>query len=99
MDVKTPGSGENHRVRWDVLDGLGRKDAVKFVLTGEADYRWAAEVIRSRGLAERTEVLLSPVHGGLDPRELVGWLLRDRLPVRLNLQLHKYVWGPDAQGV
>jgi 7-carboxy-7-deazaguanine synthase len=57
------------------------------------------EVIRSRGLAERTEVLLSPVHGRLDPKQLVGWLLRDRLPVRLNLQLHNYVWGPDAQGV
>jgi 7-carboxy-7-deazaguanine synthase len=86
-------------VRWDVLDGLGRKDAVKFVLTDEADYRWAAEVIRSRELAGRTEVLLSPVHGQLDPRQLVGWLLRDRLPVRLNLQLHKYVWGQDVQGV
>jgi len=99
VDLKTPGSGENHRVRWDVLEGLGRKDAVKFVVTDEADYRWAADVIRSRGLAERTEVLLSPVHGRLDPRQVVGWLLRDRLPVRLNLQLHKYVWGADAQGV
>lgn len=99
VDLKTPGSGENHRLRWDVLDGLGSKDAVKFVLTDEADYRWAAEVIRSRELAGRTEVLLSPVHGQLDPRQLVGWLLRDRLPVRLNLQLHKYVWGQDVQGV
>jgi len=72
---------------------------VKFVIHDEVDYRWSADVIRSRGLAERTEVLLSPVHGVLDPQQLVGWMLRDRLPVRLNLQLHKYVWSPDARGV
>jgi 7-carboxy-7-deazaguanine synthase len=99
VDVKTPGSGEGARMRWDVLDGLGRKDAVKFVLCDEADYRWAAGVIRERALATRTEVLVSPVHGQLDPRDLCAWVLRDRLPVRLNLQLHKYVWGPAAQGV
>ena len=79
VDLKTPGSGENHRVRWDVLDGLGRKDAVKFVLTDEADYRWAAEVIRSRELAGRTEVLLSPVHGRLDPAR-AGRLVAARPP-------------------
>jgi 7-carboxy-7-deazaguanine synthase len=99
VDVKTPGSGEGGRVRWDVLDGLRRQDAVKFVLTSEADYRWAADVVRSRRLDEKTEVLLSPVHGGLDPRDLVAWMLRDRLVVRLNLQLHKYIWSPDARGV
>jgi 7-carboxy-7-deazaguanine synthase len=99
VDVKTPASGESHRVRWDVLEGLQPKDAVKFVVADETDYRWAAEVIRERRLGERTEVLLSPVHGRLDPRELVAWLLRDRLPARLNLQLHKYVWGPEVQGV
>lgn len=99
VDVKTPGSGENHRVRWDVLDQLRPSDAVKFVLTDEGDYRWAAEVIRSRDLARKTEVLLSPVHGRLDPRQLVTWMLRDRLPARLNLQVHKYIWGADAVGV
>jgi 7-carboxy-7-deazaguanine synthase len=99
VDVKTPGSGEAHRIRWEVLDGLRRQDAAKFVVTDEADYRWAADVILSRRLAERTEVLLSPVHGRLDPRELVGWMLRDRLPARLNLQLHKYIWPADARGV
>ncbi len=99
IDVKTPASGESARMRWDVLDGLRVQDAVKFVVRDEADYRWAADVIRSRGLAERTEVLLSPVHGVLDPQQLVGWMLRDRLPARLNLQLHKYVWSPDARGV
>lgn len=99
IDVKTPASGESARMRWDVLDGLRVQDAVKFVVRDEADYRWAADLIRSRGLAGRTEVLLSPVHGVLDPQQLVGWMLRDRLPARLNLQLHKYVWSPDARGV
>jgi 7-carboxy-7-deazaguanine synthase len=99
IDVKTPASGESGRMRWEVLDALRVQDAVKFVVRDEADYRWAADVIRSRGLAGRTEVLLSPVHGVLDPQHLVGWILRDRLPARLNLQLHKYVWSPDARGV
>jgi 7-carboxy-7-deazaguanine synthase len=99
VDVKTPASGESHRIRWDVLEGLGPKDAVKFVVADEADYQWAASVIHERRLGERTEVLVSPVHGQLDPRELVGWLLRDRVPARLNLQLHKYVWGPEVKGV
>ena len=63
VDVKTPGSGEAHRVRWEALADLGPRDAVKFVLADEADYRWAVDVIRSRRLADRTEILLSPVHG------------------------------------
>lgn len=99
VDVKTPGSGESHRVRWEALEGLRPRDAVKFVLTSEADYQWATEVIRTRRLADRTEVLLSPVHGRLAPEALVSWMLRDRLPARLNLQLHKYIWAPDARGV
>jgi 7-carboxy-7-deazaguanine synthase len=99
VDVKTPGSGESARMRWEVLDGLRSQDAVKFVLASEADYRWAAEVVRSRALDQRTEVLMSPVHGALDPQELVAWMLRDRLRARLNLQLHKYIWSPDARGV
>ena len=99
VDVKTPASGESHRIRWEVLDGLRPRDAIKFVVTDEQDYRWAADAIRERGLANRAEVLLSPVHGRLDPKDLVGWMLRDRLPARLNLQIHKYIWGTDAQGV
>ena len=99
VDVKTPGSGESHRMRWETLDGLRPRDAVKFVLSDEADYRWATDVIRTRRLAERTEVLLSPVHGRLKPEALVSWMLRDRLPARLNLQIHKYIWSPDARGV
>jgi len=99
VDVKTPGSGESHRVRWESLEGLRPRDAVKIVLTSEADYQWATEVIRSRRLADRTEILLSPVHGRLAPEELVAWMLRDKLPARLNLQIHKYIWSPEARGV
>ena len=99
VDVKTPGSGESHRNRWELLRALRRQDAVKFVLTDEADYRWATGIIREHRLGERTEVLLSPVHGHLDPSELVTWMLRDRVPARLNVQLHKYVWAPDARRV
>ena len=99
IDVKTPGSGEGHRMAWEALDGLGPRDAVKFVLADEADYRWAVAVIRDRRLADRTEVLLSPVHGSLDPSALVAWMLRDHVRARLNLQIHKYIWSPDARGV
>ena len=99
IDVKTPGSGESHRNRRELLRGLRPGDAVKFVLVDEADYRWAAQVIREHALAGQAEVLLSPVHGRLDPKILVDWMLRDRLPARLNLQLHKYIWEPDARRV
>ncbi len=99
VDVKTPASGESHRMRPEVLDGLRPCDAVKFVVCDEADYRWAAELIRTRGLGGRTEVLLSPSHGQLAPRVLVDWMLRDALPARLNLQLHKYIWGAEVRGV
>jgi 7-carboxy-7-deazaguanine synthase len=99
VDIKTPGSGESHRIRWDLLPALRPQDAVKFVLSDEADYRWAARVIDERALRGRTELLLSPVHGRLDPKELISWMLRDRMPARLNLQLHKYIWDPDARRV
>ena len=72
---------------------------MKFVLVDEADYTWAAEVIREHALGREAEVLLSPVHGRLDPRNLVEWMLRDRLPARLNLQLHKYIWEPETRQV
>jgi 7-carboxy-7-deazaguanine synthase len=99
IDVKTPGSGESHRNRPELLRALRAGDAVKFVLVDEADYRWAVEVIRQHELPGRAEVLLSPVHGRLDPKEVVAWMLRDRLPARLNLQLHKYIWDAETRGV
>ena len=99
IDMKTPGSGESHRNRTALLRDVRPGDAVKFVLEDEADYRWAVELIRAHELGGRTEVLLSPVHGRLDPKILVEWMLRDRLPARLNLQLHKYIWDPEKRGV
>jgi 7-carboxy-7-deazaguanine synthase len=99
VDVKTPASGEERRMRWELLDALRPRDAVKFVVADEPDYRWACEIIHKHGLGGRTEVLLSPVHGRLDPKDLVAWMLRDRLVARLNLQLHKYVWSPETRGV
>ena len=99
VDVKTPSSGEAHRMHPRALDSLGPNDAIKFVLGSEADYEWARAFIEKRGLSRKTQVLLAPVHGQVDPKNLVAWILRDRLAVRLNLQLHKYIWGPEAQGV
>jgi 7-carboxy-7-deazaguanine synthase len=99
VDIKTPSSGEVDRMKWQVLDELRGCDAVKFVLSDEHDYRWSADHVLRLDLAKRTEVLMSPAHGRLDPRDLVAWIIRDRLPVRVNLQLHKYVWGADTRGV
>src|SRR4029079_5164671 len=99
IDMKTPGSGESHRNRYDLLRALRAGMAVKFVMIDEADYQWAVGIIRAHELAGRAEVLLSPVHGRLDPKKVVEWMLRDRIPARLNLQLHKYIWEPEARRV
>jgi 7-carboxy-7-deazaguanine synthase len=99
LDVKTPGSGESHQIHWDNLERLRPRDAVKFVVTSEDDYRWARQLIVERRLAERCHVLVSPSFGKIDPKDLVAWMLRDKLPARLNLQLHKYVWPPETRGV
>jgi 7-carboxy-7-deazaguanine synthase len=102
VDCKTPGSGEAGRMDWANFgpERLRKgRDAVKFVLRDQADYEYARSVITRLGLSERAEVLLSPAHGELDPRVLVDWMLRDRLPARLNLQIHKYIWGANVQGV
>ncbi len=96
VDIKTPGSGEMERNLWQNLDVLNARDELKFVLTDEADYEWAREMLRSRDLAARCPVLFSPVHGS-NARQLAEWILRDRLPVRLQLQLHKLLWD-DARG-
>jgi 7-carboxy-7-deazaguanine synthase len=99
LDVKTPGSGMLERNDWANLERLRPGDELKLVLCDRADYEWARALIRERDLAARAPVNLSPVHGALDPQDLVAWVLEDRLPVRVNLQLHKYIWGPDTRGV
>lgn len=95
LDIKTPGSGEVDKNRWHNLDHLLPQDEIKFVLCDEADYQWAREVLEKHGLAQRCEVLFSPVAGQLEPRVLAEWILRDRLPVRFQLQLHKILWGGE----
>jgi 7-carboxy-7-deazaguanine synthase len=100
VDVKCPGSGESHRNHWPNLALLRPHDEVKFVLRDRADYEFAREVVAAHALAGRVAALLfSPVHGVLDPRALAAWILEDRLPVRLQLQAHKYIWGAEARGV
>jgi 7-carboxy-7-deazaguanine synthase len=99
LDLKCPGSGMEERNRWANLDHLKPGDEVKFVVGDRADYEWAREVIRSRDLAARCGVLLSPVHGTLHPRALAEWILEDHLPARLQVQLHKYIWPAEMRGV
>jgi 7-carboxy-7-deazaguanine synthase len=99
VDVKAPGSGEEARNRWENLDVVGARDEVKFVLADRADYEWARDVIRRHDLERRTTVLISAVHGELDARDLVAWMLEDGLTVRFQTQLHKVVWGSETTGV
>jgi 7-carboxy-7-deazaguanine synthase len=93
VDLKPPGSGEVDRNRWENLALLHERDQVKFVLRDRDDYTWARETIRTHALDRRCQVLLSPVWEHLPPRELADWILEDRLPVRLQVQLHKLLWG------
>jgi len=99
MDVKTPGSGEGAAMDWSNLGRLRPGDEVKFVVTGREDYVWSRDVIGSRPPPPGVAVLLSPAHGGLDPRDLAEWMKQDHLSARLQLQIHKYIWGPDSHGV
>ncbi|RMF84664.1 MAG: radical SAM protein [Planctomycetota bacterium] len=110
VDFKTPDSGEAARNDWSNVDLLTRRDEVKFVIASRGDYEWSRDILARHALAERCTVLFSPVTpppaggapsagGGLDPATLTAWVLADRLDVRVNLQLHKLIWSPDARGV
>jgi len=93
VDVKTPGSGEASRNRYENLALLRESDQVKFVLCDRTDYEWAREQVARHGLAERCQVLFSPSEGQVEPSRLAEWILEDRLQVRFQLQLHKVLWG------
>jgi 7-carboxy-7-deazaguanine synthase len=95
LDIKTPGSGEVGKNLWSNLDALNAHDEIKFVLCGEDDYRWAIQVMREHGLDKKCAVLFSPSQGQLEPAQLADWILRDHLPVRLQVQLHKLLWGNE----
>jgi 7-carboxy-7-deazaguanine synthase len=100
VDVKCPASGESDKNDWDNLGRLAPHDEVKFVIQDRADYEFAREVVARYGLTSRVAaVLFSPVHGVLDARALSEWVLGDRLPVRVQLQLHKFIWSPTTRGV
>lgn len=93
IDIKTPGSGEMEKNRWQNIPLLTALDEIKFVLCDEADYRWAREQLQHRALERICPVLFSPVYESLEPAHLAEWILRDRLPVRMQVQLHKILWG------
>ena len=100
IDVKCPGSGESGKVHWPNLEKLRSSDELKFVIKDREDYEFAREVVARHELLTRcAAVLFSPVHGVLEPRLLVEWMLAARVPARLQLQLHKYIWSPETRGV
>ena len=100
VDVKCPGSGESHRNHWENLSLVGANDEVKFVVKDRADYEYARDVIARHELHGKAgAILLSPVHGVLEARLLAEWVLADRLQVRVQLQLHKFIWSPETRGV
>jgi 7-carboxy-7-deazaguanine synthase len=100
VDVKCPGSGEADKNDWNNLGLLKAHDEVKFVIKDRTDYEFARDIIGRYGLTDRTSaILMSPVHGVLEPRTLSEWILADRLPARLQVQLHKYIWPAGTRGV
>jgi 7-carboxy-7-deazaguanine synthase len=96
LDIKTPASGEMERNCWSNLQYLNPQDETKFVLCDEADYQWAKQVVQERELSKRCAVLFSPAQGSLAARDVAEWMLRDHLPVRLQVQLHKLLWGNEV---
>jgi 7-carboxy-7-deazaguanine synthase len=98
LDIKCPGSGEAEKNYWPNIDELQVHDEIKFVIADRADYEWARGVIAERNLAGRT-ILFSPVWGELELKPLAEWMLADRVPARLQTQLHKHIWGADVKGV
>ncbi len=99
MDVKTPGSGNPGSVLVENFDHLKKGDELKFVITDRADFEWSSAFIELHSLAERCAVLFSPEFGKLPPAELAGWIIEERMPVRFNLQLHKFIYSPDRRAV
>jgi 7-carboxy-7-deazaguanine synthase len=95
VDIKAPGSGESDKNRWKNLDCLTQHDEIKIVICDEADYAWAKQQLWAYKLNERCPVLFSPVQGKLDAAQLADWILRDNLPVRLQIQLHKFLWSEE----
>lgn len=98
VDFKCPSSGESDKILYSNIDFLTPTDNAKFVIGDRADYEWASDLIFDYGLVELCEVLMSPVHGSIEPQTLAEWILKDHMPVRLQLQLHKLLWGAEVEG-
>ena len=99
MDLKCPGSDMTHAMRWENLFQLKPADEIKFVVADRTDYLWAKDIVERHALADRHSVLFSPVFGIMEPRQLAAWILEDGLKVKLQLQIHKYIWEPETRGV
>jgi 7-carboxy-7-deazaguanine synthase len=99
LDVKTPGSGESEANDWANLDALKPIDEVKFVICDRADFDWSVRIVEEHRLSERCPVLFSPASGRVEPRDLAGWILGSGQPIRMQIQLHKILWGAKARGV
>lgn len=99
LDIKCPGSGMAENIVWDNLKVLSSNDEIKFIVADYNDYVWAKSVIESYYLTDICKVLIAPVFSSLEPKQLAEWIINDNLGVRLQLQLHKYIWGPDVRGV
>ena len=100
MDLKTPGSGEVDKNLWSNIDHLTGLDEVKFVIGSREDYDWSVDKIRRFDLTKRCHaVLFSPIFGRIDPRQIVEWMLAEKLDVRFQLQMHKFIWAPTQRGV
>lgn len=99
MDIKCPDSGMSDKINWENLSKLDKNDEVKFVINSRGDYDWSKEIIRKKTLADRCHILMSPVYDNLTAGELSDWIINDNLNVRLNLQIHKYIWGESVRGV
>ena len=98
LDIKTPGSGEEKNNLWENLELIKPKDEIKFVITDKKDYVWAKNALIKEKLNEKALVLFSPVYGDINPKDLAEWILKDQLPVRFQIQLHKIIWG-EVEGV
>jgi 7-carboxy-7-deazaguanine synthase len=99
LDLKPPDSGEERANLWSNIPKLKAKDEVKFVIASRRDYEWSRDVVAREGLAERCGVLFSPVFGAIEPRDIVAWMLADRVPARFQVQLHKVIWPAAERGV
>ena len=99
LDLKCPGSGEHKKNNLDNLKFLAPHDEVKFVILDRRDYEWSRDLIKKHKINETAPILFSPVYGKLELKEMVKWILEDRLPVRLQTQLHKIIWNKETQGV